>query len=42
VNLGPGTYTIVFEHTVNGAIRPPKRDGGGTMRARGRVRVVAE
>jgi hypothetical protein len=40
VNLGPGTYTIVFEHTANGAVKPPR--GEGKAKAEGRVRVEAE
>jgi len=27
VNLAPGTYTVVLEHTPNGALKPPKGDG---------------
>lgn len=40
VNLGPGTYTIVFEHTPNGAVKPPR--GDGKAKAKGRVRVEAQ
>jgi hypothetical protein len=46
VNLAPGAYTIVFEHTPNGAVKPPRprarRAGSDETTGKGTVRVVAE